>query len=446
MDDDLVVENSSMDINSDISPADDHTTSTQIQMDLDECTASVRTQPNTNVSGRVTSTNRAENKNRQRKFLEPMCFKALFTTTRVRPTPFIAINSRLSQDIDTGDLESRTNGPQDSCNNNYQSLLRTNVSNTVTQDVRDDNPPSKSTLQHPNKDSGMLMHTTITNSRANQEITSTGLSIQSNVASEQSSRTASTVVPHVSRGINSISAKFPQPATDDRSISANLINSSHSIINRRESEPVYTTRTKERVPNLSPMSVNQNSRRSTVSNQTSNTGFDRQHLDSLTQKGLSANGEMSGLVTSRPRTGVELKANPNIRITWGIETHRQNNSRKRQLPSSSTACKGRGNRSRATNSNTRMSIAYLLSNDDSNQKLSSAGFYNDKPNIKKVCRVCREKFAPLPMDMTAHKCPRCSRHFSLYNLEWPLRKQPRQPKEKGKAKEVSSLDIFIYII
>ncbi|PKY19287.1 hypothetical protein RhiirB3_432319 [Rhizophagus irregularis] len=472
MDDDSVAENSSIDINSDISPADDHTTSTQIQMDLDERTTSVRTQPtiNTNVSGRITSTNRTENKNclpvnsasisvRQRKFLEPMSFKALFSTTRVRPNAsFTAINSssgnsgRLFQDIGTGNQESRANVPQEICNNNYQSL-RTNTSNTVTQDERNDNSPSGSTLQRPNRDSGMLMHTTITNSRANQEINSTGLSIQSNVASEQSSRTASTVVPHVSRGINSISvSKFPQSTTDDRSVSAKHINSrntsnynSHSIINRRESEPVYATRTIERVPNVSPMSV---SRRSSVSNQTSNTGFSRQHLDSLNQKGLPDIGEMSGLVASRPWTGVELTANPNIQITWGIETQiivPGNNQWQRQFPST---YKGRGNRSRATNSNTsRMSISYLCSNDlpgqnDSNQKLS-ASFFNDKPNIKRVCRVCREKFAPLQVDMNAHKCPRCSRHFSLYNLEWPLRKQPRQPKEKGKAKETRNRNEMI---
>ncbi|GBC00248.1 hypothetical protein RclHR1_00380016 [Rhizophagus clarus] len=469
MDDDLVAENSSMDINSDISPADDHTNSTQIQMDLDERTASVRTQPtiNANVSGRVTSTNRTENKNyppvnsasisvRQRTFLEPMSFKALFSTRRVPPNAsFTAINSfsgnssKLSRDIETGDHELRTNVSQESCDNNYQSL-RTNTD-------RDDNPSSRSTLQRPNRDSGMLMHTTITNSRANQEITSTGLSIQSNVTSEQSSRTVSTVVPHVSRGINSISVlKFPQSTTDDRSISVNHVNSrntskydSHSIINRRESEPVYTTRTIERVPNVSPVSVNQDGRRSTASNQTSNTRFNRQHLDSLTQKGLPANGEITGLVTSRPWTGVELTANPNIQITWGIETQiivPGNNSWQRQFPSLS---KGRGNRLRATNNNTsRMSIAYLCSNDlpgqnDSNQKLSSASFFNDKLNIKRVCRVCREKFAPLPTDMNAHKCPRCTRHFSLYNLEWPLRKQPRQPKERGKAKETKNRNEII---
>jgi len=187
-----------------------------------------------------------------------------------------------------------------------------------------------------------------------------------------------------------------------------------------------------------------------VSNQTSNTGFSRQRSDSLNQKELLAIGEMSEII---PWAGVELTANPNVQITCGIETTRQfilleNNPRQKQA-SLSTAHKGKGNKLRTTNTNTsRMSIAYLCSNDlpgqkESNQKPSSAVFLKDKLNIKRVCRVCREKFAPLSTSANVHKCPRCSRHFSLYNLEWPLRKQPRQPKEKGKVKETKNRNEII---
>ncbi|RIA81793.1 hypothetical protein C1645_539207 [Glomus cerebriforme] len=449
MDDDLIAESSSMDNNID----DDHAASTQIQMDIDvprECTTSTRTQPiNTNVSGRENKNGLVGHGIRQRMFLEPMSFKALFSATRVRPnTSFAAMNSssgnssKSSQDVDTSDKELKTNVPQEGRNNNFQSSR----TNTVSQDNNDDSSLRSDT------DPGMLLHTTITNSRANQEIT-TGLSIQSNVTNDQLTRKAQTIIPNMNRDINSISiSRFPRSTDDNRrpitNINTNHTNrkiskyGSNSVINLHESEQLHTTGTRERVSSISPATDNRG--RSIVTNQTGNSGF-RQHIV----------GEMSGLVTSRPINlndswaGVELTANPNLHITWGIETTRQfivpgnNASRQRQFPSYN----GTGNNRRATNSNTsRMSIAYLCSNDfpgqdgvinssrnENNLKLSSDGFLNI--NNKRICRVCREKFAPLPVNMMAHKCPRCLRHFSLYNLEWPLRKQP---KEKGKAKETKN--------
>jgi len=150
----------------------------------------------------VNSSSIARSIMRQRTFSEPMSFKALFSATRIRS--YTSMNpsndnpSRSSQNADTNDQELGTNilsanVSQESC---YKPL-RSNTSNTASQGNRDDSSTSRSTSQYPNKDSGMLLHTTVTNSRANQEIT-TGLSIQSNVMSEQSSRTA-TVVPHISR-------------------------------------------------------------------------------------------------------------------------------------------------------------------------------------------------------------------------------------------------------
>src|ERR1044072_4248932 len=112
-----------------------------------------------------------------------MSFRALFSATRMRSnTSFAAMvnppnnnSSRSSQDVDK---ESRTNinntsttVPQE---NNFQQS-RTNTLNMVSQENRDD----RSSSQRLNRDPGVLLQTTITNSGVNQEIT-TGLSIQSN--------------------------------------------------------------------------------------------------------------------------------------------------------------------------------------------------------------------------------------------------------------------------
>ncbi|CAG8504681.1 16585_t:CDS:2 [Funneliformis caledonium] len=462
----------SMDIDT---TADDHVTSMRTRTNVYdriplvcERPASTSMQPtvNTNVPGRTTSI-RIDGRNgrpvnsssnmRKRTFLEPMSFRAMFSATRMRPnTSFEAMMnppSRTTQNVTYTSDQSRINLSSTTIiqGNNFQPPKISNKSNTVFQESRGGSSTSISSSQRSSNKPEMLLHTSLTNSGAKQEIT-TGLSIQSNAMSEQSSRTASNFVPNISRGINPILSRFPRSSNDNGKSFTNTDasnNISNPVINLRESELLHTTGTKEQISSIAPVTANHGEDTTTSRyNQSRNLGFSRQYI-------APSVSEITGFTKPRPinlldpESGVMLTANPKLRISWGIETTRQfiipeNKATWRGL---ANAYNGTENRSRVSNSNTsRMSIAYLCSDDlscqngiltssrnENSQKLPSN--FNDKHNVKRYCRVCHEKFAPLPTDITSYKCPRCSRHFSLYNLEWPLRKQP---KEKGKAKEIKN--------
>ncbi|CAG8656391.1 16382_t:CDS:2, partial [Acaulospora morrowiae] len=136
--------------------------------------------------------------------------------------------------------------------------------------------------------------------------------------------------------------------------------------------------------------------------------------------------------------GVDVAATPEIRVVSWISTIRRSNntpanttyfSQNLSLPSN--YCRTDSSRSAST-SNERMSIAYLCGNEVLDVNITRAPSHlSSSHEITRRCRICREKYKTKMPDINK-RCARCTRHYDLFKIEWPLRKLPPQ---KGKAKD-----------
>ncbi|CAG8743242.1 16344_t:CDS:2, partial [Cetraspora pellucida] len=140
--------------------------------------------------------------------------------------------------------------------------------------------------------------------------------------------------------------------------------------------------------------------------------------------------------------GVNVVASPEIRVEWGITIFRRVNTPVNQgvnVPlSNNFGVTGQSNSSfTPAGGSSRMSIAYLCSNDisDSSSKAiviaGPSSTVNAQQEITRRCKICSDKYSST-FDYKERRCPRCTRHFNLFGIEWPLRKMPNQ---KVKAKD-----------
>ncbi|KAF0480798.1 Histone-lysine N-methyltransferase SUV420H [Gigaspora margarita] len=140
--------------------------------------------------------------------------------------------------------------------------------------------------------------------------------------------------------------------------------------------------------------------------------------------------------------GVNVVASPEIRVEWGITIFRRVNTPTHQGVNASLSnnfgVTGQSNSPfTPAGGSSRMSIAYLCSNDisDSSSKAiviaGPSSAVNTQQEITRRCKICSEKYSSA-FDYKERRCPRCTRHFNLFGIEWPLRKTPNQ---KVKAKD-----------
>ncbi|CAG8643920.1 12433_t:CDS:10 [Gigaspora margarita] len=140
--------------------------------------------------------------------------------------------------------------------------------------------------------------------------------------------------------------------------------------------------------------------------------------------------------------GVNVVASPEIRVEWGITIFRRVNTPTHQGVNASLSnnfgVTGQSNSPfTPAGGSSRMSIAYLCSNDisDSSSKAiviaGPSSAVNTQQEITRRCKICSEKYSSA-FEYKERRCPRCTRHFNLFSIEWPLRKTPNQ---KVKAKD-----------